>query len=229
MQSFTQHILSEGAAPGKNMFIYRTTNNLNGKQYIGMCSHNETGIYLGSGTILKKAIRKYGRENFSRETIQECDSLSELCESEERWIDIENAVEDPNYYNLSRGGFGGNSNSMKEYWAQFSSEERKNIRSWAKPQLGKPGTMLGKRHSEETKRKIGAKSVNRNWISYDKFGAKNPRAKPCRVTWNGKTEEFGCLKEFAELHRLPYSTIKGVAKQPTTRGKYSGLLVEWIN
>ena len=40
------------------MVIYKTTNLVNGKQYIGKDTKNNP-TYLGSGTFLKKAIQKY--------------------------------------------------------------------------------------------------------------------------------------------------------------------------
>jgi len=48
-------------------FVYETTNNINGKKYIGY--HKTTNLndgYLGSGKILHYAIKKYGRGAFSR-------------------------------------------------------------------------------------------------------------------------------------------------------------------
>ena len=41
------------------MIIYKTTNLINGKFYIGKDSKNDPN-YLGSGKILKKAFKKYG-------------------------------------------------------------------------------------------------------------------------------------------------------------------------
>ena len=49
-------------------YVYIITNQLNGKQYVGDHSTNnlEDG-YLGSGVLLLRAKKKYGKENFSRE------------------------------------------------------------------------------------------------------------------------------------------------------------------
>lgn len=53
-------------------FIYMTTNMINGKKYIGKRLYDKRGIwkeYLGSGVLLKRAIRKYGRQSFKRDII----------------------------------------------------------------------------------------------------------------------------------------------------------------
>jgi hypothetical protein len=44
-------------------YIYKTTNLINGKIYIGKRSHKnpEKDKYLGSGNVLKQAISKYGK------------------------------------------------------------------------------------------------------------------------------------------------------------------------
>ena len=54
-------------------YIYKTTNLINGKIYIGKRQKQEFDkYYLGSGIYLKKAIEKYGKENFSCEIIDKC-------------------------------------------------------------------------------------------------------------------------------------------------------------
>ena len=51
-------------------FIYITTNMINGKKYIGQkIFDNKFNNYLGSGKLLKQAIKKYGKKNFYREII----------------------------------------------------------------------------------------------------------------------------------------------------------------
>lgn len=137
------------------MFIYITTNKINNKKYIGMCTRDDSN-YLGSGSLLKQAIKKYGKENFYREIIEHCDDFLELCEREKFWIDHYNAVESEEFYNLIDGGIGGNSEHLKQYWQSLSEEERKRVRNWKpnfkiNPPKGKNNPMYGKSTSKTVK------------------------------------------------------------------------------
>lgn len=58
-------------------FIYKTTNFINGKIYIGQHISNNK-YYLGSGVMLSRAIEKYGRQNFKKEILKHCFSQEQL-------------------------------------------------------------------------------------------------------------------------------------------------------
>lgn len=89
-------------------YIYLTTNIINGKKYIGKRQKSKfDNNYIGSGIYLSKAIKKYGKENFTCEILEECNSVEELSLQEQYWISYYNAVNDPTYYNLAKGGVGG--------------------------------------------------------------------------------------------------------------------------
>jgi len=77
------------------MHVYKTTNLINNKIYIGQEKGNDIN-YLGSGKILKLAIKKYGVENFKKEILQTCTNQKELNESEIYWITNEEFTK-PNY------------------------------------------------------------------------------------------------------------------------------------
>lgn len=87
------------------MVIYKTTNLINGKFYIGKDSRNKNDYY-GSGLLLNKAIKKYGKENFKKEIIETCSNVTELNEREIFWINTLNARNLDIGYNLAEGGFG---------------------------------------------------------------------------------------------------------------------------
>ena len=88
-------------------YVYKTTNLVNGKMYIG--KHRSDSFdpnYYGSGFLLWRSIRKYGIENFKVEVIKYFDSEDEAYTYEYELIEKLNAVTNPNYYNMVPGGKG---------------------------------------------------------------------------------------------------------------------------
>lgn len=163
------------------MLIYKTTNLINGKFYIGKDS-KENPDYLGSGLLLKKAINKYGIKNFKKEVIEFCDSKQQLDEREIYWIDKLDAKNNKIGYNIATGGSGGDtiSNNPKRdliskhisqslSGRKFTEKHKDNIRKKAKESfiLGKRKNlfknknnkginngMYGHKHTKETKSKM---------------------------------------------------------------------------
>ena len=92
-------------------YFYKTTNNVNGKYYYGVhgsCTKTGKDSYFGSGTVLRKAIDRYGKCNFSKEILVEFDTLEEAYDYEASHVTVVE-VEDPNCYNVQVGGRGGSS------------------------------------------------------------------------------------------------------------------------
>ena len=87
-------------------YIYKTTNLVNGKIYVGQ--HKATKFqkrkYLGSGLRIKEAIKKYGRSNFICELLDTAETFEELNQKEIFWISKLNAVDETIGYNLAPGG-----------------------------------------------------------------------------------------------------------------------------
>jgi hypothetical protein len=87
------------------MIIYKITNLLNGKIYIGQDSKNDSN-YFGSGTWILRAIKKYSKINFKKTILESCLDKNELDIKEVYWI---NKLESNNPivgYNLCKGGGG---------------------------------------------------------------------------------------------------------------------------
>jgi hypothetical protein len=89
------------------MVIYKTTNLINKKIYVGKSLKNKNS-YMGSGTLLNKAMKKYGKDNFIKEIIDYADTLEELNAKEIYWIEKLNSTEQKIGYNIAKGGTGGN-------------------------------------------------------------------------------------------------------------------------
>ena len=84
-------------------FIYITTNTRTGQKYIGMKKYNKGWeSYLGSSKLLKKDIENIGKENFSREILEECETLRHLQEREIFYLNYYNVLNNAHaFYNRS--------------------------------------------------------------------------------------------------------------------------------
>jgi hypothetical protein len=139
-------------------FVYVTKNLANGKKYIGEHSTNNLNDgYLGSGKLLRAAIRKYGLDSFKVIHRFFFDSIESAFNFEKRIV-TENIVINNNYYNVSCGGRGGNHFEYTEIIRQKISlaNSGKNNPMFGKPSFG----MLGKKHTAESKNKISISKKN---------------------------------------------------------------------
>jgi hypothetical protein len=175
----------------KYHYIYKTTNLINGKYYIGMHSTNnlEDG-YIGSGKRLWYSINKYGKENFKCEILEILPNRKTLKEKEKELVN-EDILKDEMCMNLKIGGDGGlhkmtpdeakiwHGMGGKKTWELHRKEislmvSEKNKRNW------RDGTFnchyghkrwVGKKHKEESKIKIGiANSTKQKGENNSQFG-----------------------------------------------------------
>lgn len=151
--------------------IYKTTNQINGKFYIG--AHKTEDLndnYLGSGKLLKRAIEKYGIENFEKEILFVFETAEEMFAKEAELVTDE-FLSEHNTYNLKIGGFGGfdyiNQSGIvvdrnRKIASSRTYQESAFLKAVCipKPQNAKNLKILdwtGLKHSEETKQKISEK------------------------------------------------------------------------
>jgi len=155
--------------------IYKTTNNINHKTYIG--KHQTKDIndeYYGSGKHLKHAIKKYGIETFCKEILFLFDTEEEMNAKEEELVTEEYCLR-KDTYNLCVGGRGGFSYINREGLRPQRTPElnkkvsdklrgRKNpkasetLRKRHKAGVVKYDTFTGKKHTESTKELIRQKA-----------------------------------------------------------------------
>lgn len=182
--------------------VYKTINLINGKFYIGTHKTNDPNdSYLGSGTLLKKAIKKHGRDNFRKDVLFVFDNPADMFTKEAELVD-EEFLSENNTYNLKIGGEGGfdwiNSNdeavasknrNLKSGhgWTHLTSEHRrKAIRTRLSSGRFVPPSFEGRKHSDEAKRRIGEHSslamagegnsqYGTIWVTDGKLARKVPR------------------------------------------------------
>lgn len=109
----------------KYNFVYQTTNLINGKIYIGVHSTNDLDDgYLGSGNLISKALKKYGKENFKREILEFFETKNEAYIYESLVVNSDFILRD-DIYNITEGGYGVSTHS--EQGLQKLSECNKNM------------------------------------------------------------------------------------------------------
>ena len=160
--------------------IYKTTNLLDGKFYIGAHStHDINDGYMGSGKYLKRAIVKYGLENFSREVLFQFNSKSEMFDKERELV-TEEFITTNNTYNLKVGGSGGNPGIVGAFKGMVHTDETK--------QKIRLARSLQKPFSDETRKKISENNGMKREEVRLKLAA-SIRGKKCTHTHREKVAE----------------------------------------
>ena len=189
-------------------FIYKTTNLLSGKYYIGMHSTDdlEDG-YLGSGKRLRYSINKHGAENHVREILEFVDSRDELKKREKEIVNLDEIAKEK-CMNLIVGGEGGRGFTSEEQklnaeksnarqkvlrendpeWVEkkrkSSSESNKKTYDEGRRERFYFYDWNGKSHSEEAKKKIGEKN------SELQKGSGNSQYGTCWITRGGENKKI---------------------------------------
>lgn len=87
-----------------HFLVYQITNNLNGKIYVGVHqTTNPNDGYMGSGTLIKQAIKRHGASNFTKTILYDFSSLQEMNDKEIELVTPE-FVQNPQTYNMVPGG-----------------------------------------------------------------------------------------------------------------------------
>ena len=183
-------------------YIYRITNLINGKTYIGQHKYKKLDDdYMGSGVLIKRAIKKHGIENFKKEILYSRIQYKETADDMERFaIAKERAIEKAEY-NLADGGQGG---------ATPLSEEAK--RKISEAHKGKP-------HSEEHKRKISESEKGRKFSEEHKRKISEALKKKANNTGKHLSEEI--KRKISEAHKgKPHSEEHNRKVSEALKGKH---------
>ena len=203
-----------------NYLIYKITNKINSKYYIG--AHRTKDIndsYMGSGTVIRRAINKYGVDQFTKEIIQTCESENEMFETEHAIIgDLWES--DHLCYNAKPGGAGGwghidssgennpmrnkdvakkVSDSLRKKYAEDEEYAKDLRKSFMKATMASAKKRKGQKDSQETKDKR-ANSVS----SYHR----SQEPKFLLIDPNGNEYRYATLSECCEIHDLNRNLLK---------------------
>ena len=170
-------------------FVYITTNLYNGKRYLGQKRFiNGWENYLGSGSAFKRALKKYGKENFKRDIVCICFSEQELNKVEYELSVFLNVVESDDWYNLA---FGGGTTSgwhpSEETRKKIGNKTRERLSDSSNhPRYGKPG-LIGEKNPQfgiSPKERMDKETYN-CWYEKHKVYWSNPATKGAHI-WSGK-------------------------------------------
>lgn len=190
------------------MIIYKATNKVNGKIYIGQTVRpldERIGEHKRHcNTVLGKAIAKYGIDNIYFETIDHAESIEELNEKERYWIKFYDCLE-PKGYNLCYGG----DNTLGYHHRE--SAKRKMSVSKKKLYVGEGNPFYGKKHSAEARAKMSAarkgRPLTEDWKA--KVAAKVKRAKVKNLDTG---EVFTSIQEAADKYGITATHISRVCR-----------------
>lgn len=136
----------------KSNEVYKITNKITGKIYIGITNQGSGARYrhhwyesrIGEPSPIHRSMAKYGEDNFTLEIIDFAETYEELKEKEKFWIKEFNSTDRNIGYNLTEGGDG-------TFGRTHSEETKEKIRQKA----------LGRKISEETKKKMSEARIGK--------------------------------------------------------------------
>lgn len=217
-------------------YVYETTNNINGKIYVGITGRDllAGNQYIGSGTLIRRAIKKYGKENFNRKILCIVGSRDFALELESKIVDCE-FINRYDTYNIQIGGssgpaFNGEENGMygkthssetKQKMSEVklgnnygcgrrSNETRQKIINAHKDQRC---GMYGKTHSTDTKEKIRKTRIGKHLSNETKLKLSKINSKSCII----QGLEFGSQNEASKYFGVGRSTISRWIKKESIK------------
>ena len=196
--------------------IYRITNLINGKTYIGQHKYKKLNDeYMGSGVLIKRAIKKHEIENFKKEILYSRIQYRETADDMERFAIAKERAIGKAEYNLANGGEGLSGYKHSEeykrkkseqtkgennpnYGKRHSEETKKKISEARKKYVGKNHPMYGKHHSEETKKKISENGKGKTAWNKGKHGIQTSY-------WKGKHLSEETKRKISEAKKVSFS------------------------
>lgn len=203
------------------MYVYKITNKINGKAYVGQTRNSVqnrwqehcSGCNGSSRSLIHRAIRKYGRENFIFKVIEICNSLEELNAAEEHAIEHHNTM-NPFGYNLI--GTNRGVRLMSEITRQrMRQAQKRRPKPTEETRQRRSKSLRGLKRTDETRERIALAKIGK---LNPAFG-KTPANAKAVIGWNEQTGEGWFFKSLEEAKQYGFdaSNICTVCKGRLTR------------
>jgi hypothetical protein len=188
-------------------YIYKITNLINGRIYIGQHKGTFTPKYLGSGIVIERAIKKHGRENFRLEVLAFATTKEMLSGLEKKFIyEYREVFGNEFLYNLANGGQGGihseehqkKLNLSHTGKRQSDEVQRKRGRKISSALKGRVALNKGKPMSEEQKNKL------RGLVRSEEHRKNLSISLKGRTVWNKTDSNIECEGCGKIIHRKPF-------------------------
>ena len=187
----TENEWFEKCEDGYYRYVYLIVNKLNGKLYVGQ--HRSKRLkdnYLGSGTAIRRAIKKYGKDNFNKGYLEFANSKDHLDELEKKWIKFFKNHPTRGCYNIKDGGHNGKPVPVSE-----ENRVRMSIKF-----SGENNPFYGKKHTKESRRLISEARKDFRWTEEDKKRMSRQRSGDKHPLYGvGHSEET--KKKFRDIHK----------------------------
>ena len=200
--------------------IYKHTNMINGKIYIGKTNQEPEVRYGSNGNGYRacphfyNAIKKYGWENFKHEILLDGLTEEEASEKEIEFISQYDSCNPDIGYNIRRGGDGFNSIDSKKLWANDDYRKRiteKNKAHWANPQYKeKASNLMRIAWKDPDKRKRRSHAAKERWADEEFHKKTRERVlEACKTSVQCvETEEvFDAIVDACKKYNIHHSNI----------------------
>lgn len=175
-------------------YIYLVKNLINGKCYVGFhAAKEEYDNYMGSGKLIKQAIKKYGINSFIK-GILEYVNTENWREKEQYWIKEMKSFVDNNGYNLTLGGDGTLGCPSKPYI--MTDKIREHLRNG---QLGKKQSQEQKDKRNKKLRECKRTDASKELYRLSKTGDKNPM---CTYVFSDEQREIFKQKALTQIKKI---------------------------
>lgn len=180
-------------------YMYEIKNNVDGKIYIGVHeTENLKDEYFGSGKLIQRAIKKHGKENFTKTILEFFCTREDMYKRESELVNDEFVLREDTY-NLGNGGYGGTIKQNRKPFTKFHTEETK--LKIARGRIGKVAT-------EETRKKLR----DNNWAK------KDPEKQRLHAIEAGKQRYKNCesTNHSLETRKKIADSLKGIKQEQIT-------------